>query len=76
MTTIVSSCYKTLAASSSSWNLDLESTQAPCWERLTRVGSRPKQRGLQQLGGSSQRGAVLVGSGACVWCFGSASKWR
>jgi len=63
MTTIVSSCYKTLAESSSSWNLDLESTQALCWERLTRVGSQPKQRAEQQLGGSSKRGAVRVGSG-------------
>jgi len=76
MTTIVSSCYRTLADSSNSWNLDLECTQAPCWERLTRVGSRPKQRALEQLGGSSQRGAVLLGSGVYVWCFGSASKWR
>jgi hypothetical protein len=66
MTTIVSSCYKTLAVSNSSWNLDLECTQAPCWEGLTWVGSRPKQRALAQLGSSSQRGAVLSGSGMCV----------
>jgi hypothetical protein len=66
MTTIVSACYKTLAASSSSWNLDLESTQAPCRERLTRVESRSKQRALQQLLGSSQRGAVRLGGGALV----------
>ena len=70
----VSTCYKTVAARSSSWNLDLESTQAPC--RELDYSGRQSAQAACLLGGSLQRGAVRVGCGARVWSVGGTSKWE